>query len=160
MMQTRTFQFFRRKVKKWLAEGISSRRLALTLAIGFAIGCIPMAGLPTAVCILLAIILRLNLGVLQAANYLVMPLQWMLMAPFLRMGQWLFHGASSSAPELKISTLTQHSPQEIMALLSGLAGHALAAWLLIAIPAVLLMTEALTRLLRRFPAMAANETCD
>jgi uncharacterized protein (DUF2062 family) len=160
MMQNKTFQYFSCKVKNWLAEGISPRRLALTLAIGFVIGCIPVAGVPTAACILLAIVLRLNLPVLQAANYLVMPLQWLLMAPFLRMGQWLFRGASGSVQELKFSSLAHLSLHEILAQLTGLAGHALAAWLLIALPAVLLMTEALTRLLRRIPAIALAEAGD
>jgi hypothetical protein len=36
----------------------------------------------------------------------------------------------------------------------------MAAWLLIALPAVVLMTEALTRLLRRVPAMAIAEAGD
>jgi uncharacterized protein (DUF2062 family) len=159
-MLNRTFQQYRHKVAHWLAEGISPRRLALTLAIGFAIGCIPVAGVPTAVCILLAVTLRLNLPVLQAANYLVMPLQWLLMAPFVRMGQWLFHGVSTSTQALKLSSLLHLSPQELLAQLSGLAGHAMAAWLLIALPAVVLMTEALTRLLRRVPAMAIAEAGD
>ncbi len=159
-MLTITFHSFREKVANWLAEGVSPRRLALTLAIGFAIGCIPVAGVPTALCILLAVTLRLNLPVLQAANYLVMPLQWLLMAPFIRMGQWLFHGVSTSTQALKISSLLHLSPQEIVAQLSGLAGHAMAAWLLIALPAVLLMTEAFTRLLRRVPAMSVAEAGD
>ena len=160
MMLIRTFQSFRHKVAAWLAQGISPRRLALTLALGFAIGCIPVEGIPTATCILLAFMLRLNLPVLQAANYTVMPLQWLLMAPFMRMGQWLFHGVSGSRPALKLSSLLHHSPQELFAQLSGLAGHALLAWLLIAIPAVVLMTEALTLLLRRVPVMAVADAGD
>jgi hypothetical protein len=42
--------------------------------------------------------------------------------------------------------------------MGGLAGQALLAWLLIAIPAVALMTAALTVLLRRVPALAVAET--
>jgi hypothetical protein len=44
--------------------------------------------------------------------------------------------------------------------MGGLAGQALLAWLLIAVPAVALMTAALTVLLRRIPALAAAETSD
>ncbi len=32
----------------WLGQGISPLRLAVTLALGFAIGCIPVIGIPTA----------------------------------------------------------------------------------------------------------------
>jgi hypothetical protein len=41
-----------------------------------------------------------------------------------------------------------------------LAGQALLAWVLIAIPAVLLLTFMLTKVLRRIPALAAAEACD
>jgi hypothetical protein len=47
-----------------------------------------------------------------------------------------------------------------MAQMSGMAGHALLAWLLIAGPAVLLMTVTLTAMLRRIPALAAIEAAD
>jgi uncharacterized protein (DUF2062 family) len=160
IMLIRTFQSFRHKVAVWLEQGISPRRLALTLALGFAIGCIPVEGIPTATCILLALTLRLNLPVLQTANYVVMPLQWLLMAPFMHMGQWLFHGVSGARQSLRLGALLHHSPQELLTQLSGLAGHALLAWLLIAIPAVVLMTEALTLLLRRVPVMAVAEAGD
>ncbi|MGD0548488.1 MAG: DUF2062 domain-containing protein, partial [Terracidiphilus sp.] len=64
----------KRKAAEWLRQGISPRRLALTLALGFAIGCIPVVGIPTLVCAALALALRLNLPAIQAANYVVMPL--------------------------------------------------------------------------------------
>jgi hypothetical protein len=44
--------------------------------------------------------------------------------------------------------------------MGGLAGEALLAWLLIAVPAVALMTATLTVLLRRVPALAAAEAGD
>ena len=52
----------------WLNQGVSPRRLALTLALGFAIGCIPLVGLPTLLCITLALSLRLNFPAIQTAN--------------------------------------------------------------------------------------------
>jgi hypothetical protein len=41
-----------------------------------------------------------------------------------------------------------------------MAGHALLGWLVIAVPAVALMTATLTPLLRRVPALAAAEAGD
>jgi hypothetical protein len=41
--------------------------------------------------------------------------------------------------------------------MGDLAGKALLAWLLVAVPAVALMTFALTHMLRRIPAVAAAE---
>jgi hypothetical protein len=44
--------------------------------------------------------------------------------------------------------------------MGSLAGQALLAWLLVAIPAVVLMTATLTLMLRRIPAVAASEAGD
>src|SRR5580700_1347379 len=79
----------KRNAGLWLSQGISPRRLALTLALGFAVGCIPVIGVPTVLCAGLALALRLNLPAIQAANYAAMPLQFLLIAPFIRLGGWL-----------------------------------------------------------------------
>ena len=34
----------RAKIMEWLSQGLSPRQLAFTLALGFAIGCIPLLG--------------------------------------------------------------------------------------------------------------------
>jgi uncharacterized protein (DUF2062 family) len=142
----------------WLRQGVSPYRLALALALGFAIGCIPVVGIPTALCALLALALRLNLPAIQAANYAVMPLQLFLIVPFVRLGGWLFAPGPSHA--IKASAMLRLSPWNLFSQLSSLAGHAMLAWLVIAGPAVVLMTFALTMLLRRVPALAASEAGD
>jgi uncharacterized protein (DUF2062 family) len=141
-----------------LRQGISPRRLALTLALGFAIGCIPVVGIPTLVCAALAVALRLNLPAIQAANYAVMPLQLLLIVPFVRLGGWLI--ASSHNPSFQAGALLHASPQGLATQMGWLAGQALLAWVLIAMPAVLLMTFTLTKVLRRIPALAAAEAGD
>ena len=139
---------------RWLRQGISPRRLALTLALGFAIGCIPVVGIPTVVCAALAMALRLNVPAIQAANYAAMPLQLALIVPFVRMGGRLF--AAGAQPEMAAGALLHLSTLHLVAQLGGLAGHALVAWLLVAGPAVALMTAVLTAMLRRVPALAAE----
>ena len=145
-------------IKRGTVRGISPRRLALTLALGFAIGCIPVVGIPTLVCAALALTLRLNLPAIQAANYAVMPLQLLLIVPFVRLGGWLM--ASSHNPSLSTDALLHASPQMVAAQMGWLAGQALLAWVLIAMPAVLLLTFTLTKVLRRIPALAAAEPGD
>jgi uncharacterized protein (DUF2062 family) len=139
----------------WLRQGISPRRLALTLALGFAIGCIPVIGIPTVVCAVLALSLRLNLPAIQAANYAVMPLQLVLMVPFVRFGGWLL--SSSHYQGVQSGNLLHAAPMRVVTQMSWLAGQALLAWVILAIPAVLLLTFMLTLLLRRIPALAAAE---
>jgi len=138
----------------WLRQGISPRRLALTLALGFAVGCIPVIGIPTVLCAALALALRLNLPAIQMANYVAMPLQLALIVPFVRLGRWLVppHGGPAFDPRALL-----HLPAFNLATsMGGLAGKALLAWLLVAIPAVALMTLALTRMLRRIPALESE----
>lgn len=146
------------KAAVWLLQGISPRRLALTLALGFAIGCIPLVGLPTALCAVVALLLRLNLPAIQAANYVVMPLQVVLIVPFVRLGGWLTSAAPQ--PGLAPTLLLHTSPLRIASQMGWMAGEAMLAWLVIAIPAVALLTLTLTALLRRVPAVAAAEAAD
>lgn len=142
----------------WLNQGISPRRLALTLALGFAVGCIPLLGIPTVLCTALALALRLNLPAIQAANCVSTPLQLALIVPFMRLGSWLM--PAHSAVALDARALLHLSLLHIATSVGGLAGQALLAWLLVAVPAVALITFALTRLLQRFPALGAAEAGD
>jgi uncharacterized protein (DUF2062 family) len=166
---------FRVQAAQQVRRGISPRRLALTLALGFVLGCIPVIGIPTALCAMVAILFRLNLPAMQAANYAAMPFQVALIVPLARMGRLItiriVPFAARKAADLRatdISALT-HSPMELIrhssAQFSGrlleeiglLAGQALVAWLVVAVPVVLLLTVALTGLLRRVPALAQAE---
>jgi uncharacterized protein (DUF2062 family) len=148
----------KRSAVLWLSQGISPRRLALTLALGFAIGCIPVIGIPTVLCATVALALRLNLPVIQAANYAAMPLQLALIVPFMRLGRWLVTTESSRLVYPRaFFTL---SASDIASHMGRMAGQALLAWLLVAIPAVAFMTAMLTLMLRRIPAVAAAEAGD
>lgn len=160
-----TLQAIRVKAAVWLRQGISPRRLALTLALGFVVGCIPVVGLPTAICALIALAFRLNQPAIQAANYAAMPFQVALILPFMKLGGKLL--PIGTRPVLDFSGLTHlslrifaHAQQPLLVQLSGMAGQALLAWLLLAAPVVVLLTPALTVLLRRVPALAAAESGD
>ncbi len=146
----------------WLSQGISPRRLALTLALGFAVGCIPLVGIPTVLCAGLALALRLNLPVIQAANYAAMPLQLALILPFVRLGGWITTWIMSAHPArfLAPRALEHLSALNLATRMSGLAGEALLAWLVAAIPAVLLMTAALNLMLRRIPVLKSAQAGD
>jgi uncharacterized protein (DUF2062 family) len=139
----------------WLSQGVSPRRLALTLALGLAIGCIPVFGISTLVCLAIAFALRLNLPAIQAANYAVMPLQLLLIIPFVRLGGWLLDSGQVHAA--RASALAHASPLAFVQQFGALAVQALFAWVILAIPAVILLTAAFTPLLRRVPALAAAE---
>ena len=167
-MQRVTIQSVQANIAQWLNQGISPQRLAITLALGFAIGCLPVVGIPTLLCAGVALALGLNQPAIQAANYAAMPFQLALIVPFVRLGGWIFSNPSSSnvssAPltlsawlHLSGTTLTGAN----LAAQSGvLVGHALTGWLLLAVPTVLILFAPLTLLLRRIPALAAAEAAD
>lgn len=139
---------------EWLQCGLAPRQLAFTLALGFAIGCIPLLGITTGLCALLALVLRLNMPAIQAANWVAMPVQMVLLIPFLRLGQWLFRGQSISFNPKLLAAQIEAAPWHVLVQMSGLFGHALLAWLLTAGPALLLMTLLLTPLMHRVSRLA------
>ena len=159
-----TLQTFQEKAVVWLRQGISPRRLAFTLSLGFVVGCIPIVGLPTGLCAVIALAFGLNQPAIQAANYLAMPIQVALIVPLVRLGAKLMPVATH--PGIPLATLPQspfqavaHTPQLILRM-GGIAGQALFAWLLLAIPVVVVLTPVLTAILRRVPAVAAAELAD
>lgn len=158
MMTSKPLESVKRKVAAWMRQGISPERLALTLALGIAIGCIPMVGVTTALCMIAALTLRLNFPVIQAANWASMPMQVALLVPFVRLGGRLF--GFGPVRDIHVGTLLHTPSLALISQLGGLAGHALIAWLLIDIPAVALMTAMLTAVLRRVPAVAAAQAGD
>jgi hypothetical protein len=158
-----TLETIKQKAAIWLRQGISPPRLAFTLALGFVLGCIPVIGIPTALCAMLALAFRLNQPAIQAANYSAMPFQLALVVPFVRLGGKLVPANLHSTMDLAALShspmqLLSHAPVELMTQFTMLACQALLAWLLLAIPVVLLLTVPLTMLLRRIPALAAYET--
>lgn len=150
------FPSLERKIRLWLCQGVSPRRLALTLALGCAIGCLPVFGVTTVLCGILALALGLNQPAIQAANYAVMPAQILLIFPFVRLGGWIL----SSAPQKTASAaaLLHTSPLEFFTRMGTLAEQALLAWFVVAIPVVALITLTLTPMLRRIPALSRTQS--
>src|SRR5580698_1128496 len=128
------------KMLAWLSSGLQPRQLAFTLALGFAIGCIPLLGITTGICALLAIALGLNMPAIQAANWLAMPLQMVLLVPFLKLGQWIFRGQSIALSPRTLLAQIEAAPWHVAGQMSGLFAHAVLAWLITAGPSLLLMT--------------------
>jgi uncharacterized protein (DUF2062 family) len=155
----------RSQTEQSLRLGISPRRLALTLALGFVLGCIPVIGIPTALCAIVALLFRLNLPTIQAANYAAMPFQVALIVPLARLGGSIVPFAQRRAVDLQMLRhspleLVRHSSLQLMVQIGLVAGQALLAWLLIAIPVALLLTIALTTVLQRVPALSVAEATE
>lgn len=89
-MEQEKENFFKRKVVtpliNLLKEGVTPHKLALSIAIGGAIGVFPIFGTSTALCVLLAGAFKLNQVAIQVANYAVYPFQLALIIPFIQIG--------------------------------------------------------------------------
>src|SRR5262245_47568539 len=72
-----------------LRQGVTPEKLALSLSLGTVIGLIPILGVSTALCALAAVVLKLNMPAIQLVNYLLTPLQLILLIPQLRFGEFL-----------------------------------------------------------------------
>jgi uncharacterized protein (DUF2062 family) len=149
----------RSEVAAWLCKGVTPFRLALTLALGFAIGCIPVLGIPTVLCAGLALGFGLNLPAIQAANYAAMPLQLVLILPFVRLGQRIFAWGPHPGltPAIQIHPPTFHFASLLASQMAWLAAQAVLAWMLVAGPAVVLLTVTLTPVLKRIPAFVDGQ---
>ena len=73
-----------------LRQGATPEKLALTGALGFVLGIFPLLGSCTLLCGVAAFALRLNQPVIHLVNYLVYPLQLILLIPIYRAGEVLF----------------------------------------------------------------------
>ena len=115
-----------------LTQGLSSDTIALTIAVGLCIAVIPIIGVTTALSFLAAWALRLNQPIIQAINWTSYPLQLLLILPFIRLGEKLFH-----APRMRFSldellAMAKADPLGTLTKLGATFGHAAAAWFLCA----------------------------
>jgi len=93
--------FYRRLVLPLLdllRQGVTPEKLAFSLALGVVISVFPALGWTTALCVVAALIFRLNLPAIQLMNYFMYPAQIGLLLPLFRLGEKLFR-----APHLPIS---------------------------------------------------------
>src|SRR5215469_1665363 len=72
-----------------LTQGVTPQKIALSIALGFSLGVIPILGTTTILCAIAAIRLKLNQPVIQLVNWLVYPLQLGLLLVFVRIGEWI-----------------------------------------------------------------------
>ena len=133
-----------------LRRGASPDRLAVSFALGAVVGVFPLVGATTAICAALAVVFRLNLPVIQIANYLVYALQLALLIPFVKFGAFLFQ---VPPPPLSLEELTAMFSADFWGTLAsffGVIARAAAAWAVVSLPVATVLTAVLVPLFRRF----------
>jgi uncharacterized protein (DUF2062 family) len=127
--------FYRRMARPildLLRQGITPEKIALSVALGAALGVFPAIGLSTTLCAIAALALRLNLPAIQIANYFVYPAQIALLLPFFRLGEKLFRAPHLPVSVEKIHTMIRADVWAAIVLLWTTTWHAIAVWCLIA----------------------------
>ena len=87
------FKKFSQKIKdvlyQQLKQGATPDGLALTCAVGMALAVFPALGTTTALCLAVGTVMRLNQPTLQTINYVMAPVQLILIPVFLKLGAWI-----------------------------------------------------------------------
>jgi uncharacterized protein (DUF2062 family) len=113
-------------------QGVTPQKIALTIALGLNLAVFPILGSTTLLCALVALWLRLNQPVIQLANWLAYPLQFLLLPVFIRIGEWIMRAppVTFSIPELLRKF--RESPVKFFHEFGLTAVHGIVAWLVIA----------------------------
>jgi uncharacterized protein (DUF2062 family) len=138
-----------RPIVDLLKQGVTPEKMALSLALGAAIGVFPAIGWTTTLCAVVALLLRLNLPAIQLVNYLMYPAQIALLIPFFRLGEKLFRAPHLPISLSQIYALVHASVWNAVKSLWTTTWHAIVVWAMIAPFGVGLAYLILTPLLRR-----------
>jgi uncharacterized protein (DUF2062 family) len=114
-----------------LTQGITPEKVALTLAVGSALGLFPILGTTTLLCLAAGIVLRLNQPVIQMVNALCTPFHLPVIYCMFRLGNWLF-ALPSEHIRIGMMHMLWEDPREFFERFGMSAVHAIAAWAVVA----------------------------
>ena len=144
------------KVKSALLTGISPRKLALTVTLGFVVGILPLVWGTSILCAILALRFGLNQACIQAANYLACPVQILLFLPFYRIGASIFQGGRPLPTDIFRAGFAGNWSGHLLSMATA-TGKALAAWTFLALPAAVLIYFLLLQIFARMcPLKSTN----
>jgi len=138
-----TRDLFRRRilvpVLELLRQGITPEKIALSIALGITLGVTPVLGSTSLLCLAAALLFRLNMPAIQLVNYLVYPLQFLLLLPFFRAGEWIFSATPMALSAAMMVAMIRTDTWNAIHLLWTATLHALVAWMVFASLASLLL---------------------
>jgi uncharacterized protein (DUF2062 family) len=153
-MKTATREnFFRRKlinpVLDLLKAGITPEKLSITIALASVIGVIPAIGVATILGTLIATRFKLNAPVMLLISYFMNPLQVLIAFPLIKLGIYLFGGAKLHYTFDQMLALVKKDWLTALDKLwvANLLG--VAAWALLAVPAIVAIYYAMLPLFRK-----------
>jgi len=136
-------------VKDFLNQGATPHDLALAIALGVIVGMFPVQGTTALICTLIAVLFRLNLIIIQLANYLSFPLMMLMLVPFYTIGHSLFNKGSFEWTFNEMIRLFQTNFWAGVSELSWSIGYAVLVWLLFAPVGILILYIISIKVIRR-----------
>ena len=115
-----------------LKQGVAPERLAVCVAIGVTVGLIPVLGVSTLLCTVIALAFRLNLPAMQLTQAVMAPLQLLLIVPFVRLGEWMMHAATQPVSISAGLALMKQGIWHTVIVLKDAILHASVAWIAVA----------------------------
>ncbi|NBC84055.1 MAG: DUF2062 domain-containing protein [Bacteroidetes bacterium] len=137
-------------VTQSLRTGTSPHEVTLTLVLGILVSLIPVFGVSTIIVTTLALRMKLNLIIINIANFLVYPLQILFYIPFIQLG--LIIHPSENAPHSfqEFISLAQESWIGAITFFGSATIFAVLAWLLVCIPLGLILYHIFYHSFRKF----------
>lgn len=137
----------------FLAQGVTPVALSRAIAVAVVCGVFPFLGATTLLTLGAGLLLRLNQPVMQTVNYLLSPVQLLLIPVFVQAGAWLFGAnADSFSVAVMLESARAGSVGDFLMQFGRAGWYALVAWL-VATPLILTVTLlVVSPLLRRLAA--------
>jgi uncharacterized protein (DUF2062 family) len=140
-----------------LRQGMSPRRLALCTAIAVVVGNIPILGVSTIICTIIALVFRLNLPAIQVVQAAMAPTQLLLIVPFVRLGEWIERSPPQSLSIKEAIALMSHGIPQAFVVLRDAIFHAALAWIILAPFCVYVLHRLLTPIFERLAAQVRTQ---
>jgi uncharacterized protein (DUF2062 family) len=115
-----------------LTQGVTPKKLALSIAVGSALALFPILGTTTTLCVIAGVALGLNQPVIQGVNLLCTPVYFPLIVAFVRLGDAMAGSGSSSLDVPLMTALATHHPRQFMQQFGVTALHAMLGWAVVA----------------------------
>jgi uncharacterized protein (DUF2062 family) len=119
-------------IVRQLTQGVTPRKIALSLAIGSALALFPILGTTTTLCFLAGILLGLNQPIIQGVNALCTFVYFPLIVVFVRFGDTLTGAPPSRLNIPLMISLFTHHPGDFFREFGVTALHAILGWVVVA----------------------------
>lgn len=132
-----------------LKQGVSPDKIALSIAFGAILGVFPVLGSTTFLCALAAFLFRLNQPAIQLVNFVVYPLQLLLLIPFYHAGAFLFSSPTVTLTAAQVMGMLNADVWNTVRLLWHVSLRAMVVWCLAAPVAIVFLFHLLRPAIRR-----------